>query len=153
MLVLAVIGAGGVFTGSNPSYTAPELVHHIKASDSRFLFAEPEIINTLLRAAGETGIPDQNIWVFDNLGQDIPAGRKSWKELLNHGEGDWIRFDDSKTVTETAAARLFSSGTTGLAKAATTTHSNLIAQHELVLEAFPRPYRVLFPGPLTQPTC
>jgi acyl-CoA synthetase (AMP-forming)/AMP-acid ligase II len=145
MLVLAIIGAGGIFTGSNPSYTPAELTHHIKASQSKFLFTEPEIMGSLLQAAGQAGVPEQNVWVFDNLGQDIPPGRRSWKELLQHGEEDWVRFNDLKTARETTAARLFSSGTTGLAKACTITHYNLIAQHELVFGVNPRPFRVSSP--------
>lgn len=96
----------------------------------------------LLRAAGQSGISEQNVWVFDNAGQDIPPGRCSWKELFNHGEEDWVRFNDLKSASETTAARLFSSGTTGLPKAVTITHYNLIAQHQSVIEAHPRPYRV-----------
>lgn len=140
--MLAIIGAGGIFTGSNPAYTPHELAHHIKASESRFLISEPEILEPLLRAAAETGISDRHVWVFDNLGQPMPPKRQSWKELLSFGEEDWVRFDDLKKAQSTTAARLFSSGTTGLPKAVTITHYNLIAQHELVLGANPRPYSV-----------
>ncbi|KAJ5309366.1 FAD linked oxidase N-terminal [Penicillium atrosanguineum] len=142
ILVLAIIGAGGVFTGSNPAYTPNELAHHIKASESKFLISEPEILKPLLDAAQQTGISKKNVWTFDNLGQEIPNGMKSWKELLKFGEDDWVRFDDLESAQTTTAARLFSSGTTGLPKAVTITHFNLIAQHELVLGANPRPYPI-----------
>lgn len=145
--MLAIIGAGGVFTGSNPAYTPNELAHHIKASESKFIMSEPEILKSLLGAAEQTGIPKQNVWVFDNLKQTIPKGMKSWKELLNFGEDDWVRFDDLNKAQTTTAARLFSSGTTGLPKAVTITHYNLIAQHELVFGAHPRPYPVC-PAPI-----
>lgn len=69
---------------------------------------------------------------------------RSWKELLNNGEEDWVRFDDLNTVRQTTAARLFSSGTTGLPKAVIITHYNLIAQHEIVLSVNSRPYPVSF---------
>ncbi|KAJ5542743.1 hypothetical protein N7535_005167 [Penicillium sp. DV-2018c] len=142
MLVLAIIGAGGIFTGSNPSYTPHELAHHIKASESKFLFSEPEIIDSLLRAAGEVGVPAKNVWIFDNLDQPIPNGMRSWKQLLMVGEEDWVRFNDLKTASTTTAARLFSSGTTGLPKAVIITHYNLAAQHELVIEVNPRPFPI-----------
>ncbi|KAJ5139446.1 hypothetical protein N7448_002854 [Penicillium atrosanguineum] len=135
-------GLGGVFTGSNPAYTPNELAHHIKASESKFLISEPEILKPLLDAAQQTGISKKNVWTFDNLGQEIPNGMKSWKELLKFGEDDWVRFDDLESAQTTTAARLFSSGTTGLPKAVTITHFNLIAQHELVLGANPRPYPI-----------
>lgn len=142
ILVLAIIGAGGVFTGSNPAYTPNELAHHIRASEAKFLISEPEIVKSLLGAAQETGVPVQNVWIFNNLGQAVPTGHKSWKELVKLGEADWVRFNDLETARTTTAARLFSSGTTGLPKAVIITHYNLIAQHELVLGADPRPYPV-----------
>jgi acyl-CoA synthetase (AMP-forming)/AMP-acid ligase II len=139
---LAIIGAGGIFTGSNPSYTSHELAHHIKASQSKFIFSEPEILNSLLHAARQADIPRENIWIFDNLNQPIPNGMLSWKSLFDLGEEDWVRFNNLDTAQQTTAARLFSSGTTGLPKAVTITHYNLIAQHELVYGVNPRPYSV-----------
>ncbi|KAL1848623.1 hypothetical protein Plec18170_007933 [Paecilomyces lecythidis] len=141
MLVLAIIGVGGVYTGTNPAYTAAELGHHIKTSKSKFLISEPEILDPLLAAAKEHKIPRHHIWVFTPLKQQIPGDMQSWKELLKSGEEDWIRFDDLDTARTTTAARLFSSGTTGLPKATTITHYNLVAQHELTSKAHPpRPY-------------
>ncbi|KAH8699235.1 hypothetical protein BGW36DRAFT_293241 [Talaromyces proteolyticus] len=142
MLVLAIIGAGGVFTGTNPSYTAAELAHHIKTSKAKFLISEPEILAPLLVAAKERKISEANIWIFDTQGQTLPPGSRSWKGLLNHGEQDWVRFEDANASRNTAAARLFSSGTTGLPKAVTITHLNLIAQQELTSKAHPRPHSV-----------
>lgn len=117
-------------------------MHHIKASEAKFLFTEPEIMKSPLQAAGMAGVLEQNIWMFNNLGQALPPGQKSWRGLLNHGEKDWVRFNDLKAASETAATRLFSSGTTGLAKAVTTTHYNYIAQHQSTIEVNPKPYRV-----------
>lgn len=142
MLVLAIIGVGGVFTGTNPSYTAAELSHHMKTSQSKFLISEPEIVAPVLIAAKENGIPDSNIWIFDTQGQKLPEGRRSWKDLFNHGEQDWVRFDDQSVSQKVQAARLFSSGTTGLPKAVAITHLNLIAQHEMTELAHSRPYDV-----------
>jgi hypothetical protein len=66
-----------------------------------------------LVAATECGIPESNIWVFDVLHQPLPSGFRSWTELLNHVEKDWVRFDGETTPKETSAGRFFSSGTTG----------------------------------------
>ncbi|CAG8933613.1 unnamed protein product [Penicillium salamii] len=142
MLVLAIIGAGGIFTGSNPSYTSHELAHHINASQTKFLISEPEILGSLHHAAEQMNIPEERIWIFDNLGQSIPTGMRSWKRLLEAGEEDWVRFDHPDIARQTTAARLFSSGTTGLPKAVTITHLNLIAQHELVYGLNARPYPI-----------
>lgn len=114
-MFLGIIAAGGIFAGTNPSYTEFELVHHIKTSKTKFLITEPEILDNALAAAKASGISQSNIWIFDNLGQSIPSGFKSFKSLMNHGEKDWVKFDDERTAKETTAARLFSSGTTGMA--------------------------------------
>jgi acyl-CoA synthetase (AMP-forming)/AMP-acid ligase II len=61
---------------------------------------------------------------------------------MNQGESEWVKWDDEKASKETVAARLFSSGTTGLPKAVEMTHYNFIAQHTMVLEWKPRDYDV-----------
>ncbi|OAX83177.1 hypothetical protein ACJ72_02468 [Emergomyces africanus] len=132
MIFLAAIGAGGVFAGTNPGYTQFELAHHIKTAKVSFLISEPEILDNLVAAAGDNNIPSSNIWIFNTQGRPLPAGHKSWTELLKHGEADWVRFDDPETCKNTTAARLFSSGTTGLPKAAVISHHNLIGQHTMV---------------------
>lgn len=142
MIVLAVIGAGGVFTGSNPSYTHFELSHHIQTARVSFLISEPEILDNLVTAAKQNNIPDSRVWVFNTNGRALPSGHRSWTELMTHGEEDWVRFDDEKTSATTTAARLFSSGTTGLPKAAVISHRNLVAQHEFVYGLDHLPYEV-----------
>jgi acyl-CoA synthetase (AMP-forming)/AMP-acid ligase II len=142
MLVLGIIGAGGVYTGTNPTYTHFELSHHIKTAKAKFLISEPDIIQPLMAAARENGIPAHNIWIFDVLGQKLAPGTRSWKELLTHGEENWDRFDNLETSKETTAARLFSSGTTGLPKATIISHHNLVAQHESLFTHNPKPFQV-----------
>ena len=143
MLVLAIIGSGGIFTGTNPSYTAAELTHHIKTAKCKYVLSEPDILQPVLEAAKNNNIPNEHVWIFDPLSRDSFQGEhRSWRELLDHGEDNWVRFDDLKVAESTCAARLFSSGTTGLPKAVTITHHNLVAQNELVFEEDPRPYPV-----------
>ncbi|KAH6671219.1 4-coumarate-CoA ligase-like protein [Halenospora varia] len=140
---LAIIAAGGVFTGTNPSYTPFELVYHMKTAQSTFLITEPEpeMLNNALSAAKECSIPNSKIWIFNTHEQKVPEGFKSWKSLLQCGEKGWERFDDEKLCKGTTAARLFSSGTTGLPKAAVLSHYNLIAQHTLVWANSRKPWR------------
>ena len=131
MLFLGTIGAGGIFAGTNPSYSSYELVHHIRTAEVKYLITEPEMLQSILAAAKECDIPDANILIFNVNGQSIPRGFQSWEILLERGEEDWVRFDDLQTGKETEAARLFSSGTTGLPKAAMVSHRNLVAEHTL----------------------
>ncbi|OAG34742.1 hypothetical protein AYO21_11090 [Fonsecaea monophora] len=132
ILFLAIVGAGAVFAGSNPGYTPLELRHHVNITQATFLISEPELLEPLMRAAKDTGISQSQVRVFNTQSsQTVPQGFTSWTDLMQHGEEDWVRFDDFDTCANTTAARLTSSGTTGLPKATITTHRNLIAQHEL----------------------
>ncbi len=144
LLVLSIIGAGCIFAGTNPAYTPYELIHHIKTAKVQFVITEPELLPSIASAAKECKIPPKNIFIFHPLRQQkCSEGYQSWKDLMNHGEADWVRFNDLKTAKETTAARFFSSGTTGLPKACCNSHYNLVAQHELVYEGSNRrPYEV-----------
>ena len=140
MLVLGTIGAGGIYTGTNPSYTPHELTHHFRTSGTEFIITEPEMLKTVTIAAEECRIPRKNILILNVLGQPIPQGFSSWETLMNHGEAEWERFDNLETAKTTEAARLFSSGTTGLPKAVMLSHHNLIAQHTLVYDGDKRDF-------------
>ncbi|EXJ73638.1 uncharacterized protein A1O5_03400 [Cladophialophora psammophila CBS 110553] len=133
ILFLAIVGAGAVFAGTNPGYTPHELRHHVDITKASFLISEPELLDSLLQAARDKGIPQANVRIFNTQPhQSVPEGFTSWTDLMQHGEGDWVRFDDLDTCANATAARLTSSGTTGLPKATITSHQNLIAQHELL---------------------
>ncbi|KAI5818393.1 amp dependent CoA ligase [Pyronema omphalodes] len=156
LVALGTIAAGGIWTGSNPAYTASELVHHMRSADVRFIISEPETIATVREAGDQVGIPAENYWIFDNLPsqqeailkEPLAANYRSWRSLLCHGETDWVRFQDEATSASTTAMRLFSSGTTGLPKAANISHQNLIAQHTVFLEYRRIPYVPVFCLPL-----
>jgi len=139
---LGIIAAGGIFAGTNPGYTPYELAHHLRTSETRFIVTEPEMLDSIVKATKECDIPESNILIFNVLGQIIPKGFVSWEILLNQGEEDWVRFDDLETAKTTEAARLFSSGTTGLPKAAMISHYNLVAEHTLLFANNKRDYEV-----------
>ncbi|CAG8212364.1 unnamed protein product [Penicillium salamii] len=142
LFVLAIIGTGGVFTGTNPSYRPWELEHHLKTSKAKFIITESAWSDSVMTSAQHAGIGHDHIWVYNPNGDDIfPTGLQSWTTLLDDVESDWLRPIAPKKTT---AARFFSSGTTGLPKAVEITHHNLLAQHCLVFEAHSRPYRMTF---------
>lgn len=139
---LGLIAAGGVFAGTNPGYTPFELAHTLRVAKVKYVFSQPDLLTGLLKAAEQSNLPKDRIIVFNPNGAKAPSGLKQWSDILSHGEVEWPRFNDLETCRSTAAARLFSSGTTGLPKATELSHYNLIAQHTLVYEANPRPWRV-----------
>lgn len=88
------------------------------------------MLETTKKAADVCNLVSDKIWLLDYHNQEIPTGFKSFRALFTSGEEDWVRFDDRNTSENTTAAYLFSSGTTGLPKAAVLSHYNLVAQHE-----------------------
>ncbi|KAF1997783.1 acetyl-CoA synthetase-like protein [Amniculicola lignicola CBS 123094] len=138
ILALGIIAAGGVFTGANPGYTAFEIGHHVNVVHAKFIICEPECLKSVLDAKHD--VPKERVFVFDTLGQEIPKGLKGWKSLLEYGEADWPRMTSKDESSKTTAMLLMSSGTTGLPKAVRLTHLNLIAQHTLVNEHYPRKF-------------
>lgn len=145
MLVLGIIAAGGVFSATNPAYTAHEISYHIKTSNAVFVITEPELLPAVLEAQSSQKLAIKDIWIFHPLkDQVVPPGQKSWTELLNKGESDWVRFEDEALSRETTAFRLFSSGTTGLPKAVDITHRNLVAQFLAVSQYKPMTREVRF---------
>jgi 4-coumarate--CoA ligase len=142
-VVNGIIAAGAIFSGTNPGYTSYELSHAVKVARVNAFIVEPELVRHVQTAAQENGIPNSKILIFDTglPGQSVPQGLKSWRTLFNYGERDWEHFDDLETAKNTQAARLFSSGTTGLPKAAVLSHYNFIAQETMISVFFPRPYK------------
>ena len=87
VIVLGIIAAGGIYSGTNPSYTSHELTHHVNTLHAKYIITEPEILKPMLEAKHD--VPRENIFIFDSIGQAIPNGFKGWKTLLEHGEVDW----------------------------------------------------------------
>ncbi|GAB7348711.1 hypothetical protein MBLNU459_g7450t1 [Dothideomycetes sp. NU459] len=150
MVFHGVLAAGGVFAATNTAYKSFELAHHFKTAKVKFVLAAPEYVDHVLQAADKCGMPKSRVIMFDTFNQAVPDGYIKWSDLFTHGEEDWVRFDDQKTCEETTAARLFSSGTTGLPKAVMLSHKNFIAQHTLVFEYRANPWVAnrLLPLPL-----
>jgi len=143
LLFLAVVAAGGVWAGTNPAYTAHELTHALKVAKVKFVIAASDVLASMENAMTAAGLAKDRLVIFNPSGEPAPAGSRQWADLLTYGEQDWVRFDDLQTSKSTESARLFSSGTTGLFKAASYSHYNFVAQHTLFYEAQDRPWRAV----------
>lgn len=150
MLFLGLVGAGGIFSGTNPAYRPYEVQHHIRTAQVKFFVVEPELLPNILDTALAEGIPQDRIFIFNTRpDQMIPPGFQSWEWLLTHGEEDWIRITDHETLKSTEVARLTTSGTTGLPKTAMQSHYNATSWHTMMSETRPVPWepRNLYPLP------
>ncbi|KAI5292341.1 hypothetical protein KEM52_006427 [Ascosphaera acerosa] len=138
IIVLATIGAGGVVSCSNPAGTEQELEHHLKTARCSWLVAQAEALDNAVRAATTVGIAPGRIFVLDSVVTTSTqhTGLKSWRDLLACGEAEWVRFNDRQRAASTTAARLFTSGTTGLPKAISLSHRNFLAQHVCAMDEF-----------------
>lgn len=129
--MLGIIGAGGIYSGANPSYTAPELLHHFQITKTKYVLTSLKALDAVLVAAKSYGLSSSHIYILNWHNKFVPHGHESWTRLLEYGESDWvIPADADKTV----AAYLSTSGTSGLPKIALIPHSYLIIQGETVLK-------------------
>ena len=146
---LGIIAAGGVFAGTNPAYTPYELAHTLKTAKAKYVLVQPDLLDPVLAGIKDTAITEDKVIIFNPNQEATPSGFLQWSDLLKHGEQDWVTLS-GQASKDTTAALLFSSGTTGLPKAAMLSHYNFIAQHTLVFEATTRPWRArrLLPLPM-----
>ncbi|KAF2107656.1 hypothetical protein BDV96DRAFT_616692 [Lophiotrema nucula] len=133
IVFLGGVGAGGVFSGTNPAYRVHEIRHHIRTAHVKFFIVEPELLDVVVEGAIAEGISKEKIFIFNVRGQAVPEGFRSWEWLLEQGEEDWIRITDLETLKNTDCARLSTSGTTGLPKTACQSHYNATSFHTMTV--------------------
>ena len=102
------------------------------------------MLPTVLTTATECGIPKSKIFVFDAYDRGSYDGQRSWEELLRHGQMDWIVFDNPKDARTKVATLSFTSGTTGLPKAAMISHHFSVSQIHGIQSPPNKPYHVSY---------
>lgn len=137
---LAVIGAGGCISGSNPAYNNVELKHHIQTTNSKFIISQNECLSAIAQAARDCGIPTSRVFVLAPSDAQLSDGYLSYEVLLDHGESDWESFDSDNgtTAASTVAVLGSTSGTTGLPKSAALSHRYVVAQSAMIQEKMGR---------------
>jgi 4-coumarate--CoA ligase len=142
ILYFGIIGAGGVFVGSNPAYKALELSHLFSITEPRFFIIEEGLLSDVLPAI-EGLIPRTRTFILTTKSDELnPNGCMCWSHLLQHGEHDWTRTNDCETAKSTIAVLQSTSGTTGLPKVAATSHYALVAAGVAMRESGQRQYEV-----------
>ncbi|KAK9420106.1 hypothetical protein SUNI508_06634 [Seiridium unicorne] len=155
-LILGIVGAGGVFCGTNPAYHVDELVHMANIASPRLIIASKDVVPTVAQMCNIKGISNERIFVLDDISmqpratglstkaknttspvEDTPTGTKLVSDLLDHGESPWHTMPDEETARNTPAIYFPTSGTTGLPKLATLSHYSLITQHQSLYERVP----------------
>lgn len=131
---MGIVMAGGIFTGTNPSYLSTELAHQLRDSGATFMLCHPNGLETGLEAAEKAGMPHSNIYIFsdelsDEKNSKEPRRHQSWTKLLapemlafNFRWEDFDSFEDNRTVCLN-----YSSGTTGVPKGVEITHYNYVS--------------------------
>lgn len=127
ILYFSVIGAGGVFVGSNPAYKNLELSHLLSITDSKFVVVEAGLLSDALSTI-RAWVPLNRTSVLRSDKEELDLDCCScWSDLLQRGERDWVRINDMDKAKSTIAVLQSTSGTTGLPKVAATSHYALVA--------------------------
>lgn len=102
----AIIGAGGVFVGTNPAYTPTELRHALETSLAKFIITEPELLQNIKQPAVALGISGERIFLTNHGDTNVQSTMRPWRTLLEHGQEDWSQFDDEDKSKTTNAMLL-----------------------------------------------
>ncbi|KAK5683266.1 hypothetical protein LTS10_004797 [Elasticomyces elasticus] len=155
VLVLAILASHCRWTGSNPAYTAAELEHHFRTSETDYVVTMPESLATVRSAVQASGNRAEII-LFSDLLEEEQTGAVSRNPLPSNGHAlktlrDLLQSPSdvdlptmlSKILPNDIAALQQTSGTTGLPKMAMRSHLSMISELEAIAEdpAY-KPYEV-----------
>jgi fatty-acyl-CoA synthase len=119
---LGLIQVGAIVALIGPELPAPALAHALKVAGARCLIASAECAGVCREAAAERLEPTE-VWIHGRGRPDISsidlAVRGQSGDSLDRGELRRVTLDDR-------ALRIFTSGTTGLPKAAEVSHRKLV---------------------------
>ncbi|KAL4920443.1 hypothetical protein BDW62DRAFT_5954 [Aspergillus aurantiobrunneus] len=144
-LFFSVIGAGGVFMGSNPRSQPQELELILALAEPKLIITNHEALSTVLDVSTNKGMLSSQVCLVDKSATEnitqlvnpgpvpyLDSGDESYLNfvhLLGYGENDWITFNDETIAKSTPAAMFSTSGTGGLPKAAVLSHHTIVSQH------------------------
>ncbi|PLN75743.1 acetyl-CoA synthetase-like protein [Aspergillus taichungensis] len=156
-LFFSIIGAGGVFMGSNARSQPQELDHILTLAEPKLIITSPDALPTVLDVSADRGMLPSQVCLLDDaatdhiahlvLGGSLPSYgpvngpympdsgvgcHLNLAHLLGYGENDWVAFDDEAIATSTPAALFSTSGTGGLPKAAILSHHAIVSHNRSI---------------------
>ncbi|CAI7584730.1 unnamed protein product [Penicillium glandicola] len=171
-LFFGIIGAGGVYMGSNPRSHPQELDHILSLAEPKLILTTRDALPSLLDVSATRGIHPAQVCLVDERAIDHCAQLFLWHELgysaagqfcamngsdarhnnfanlLCYGESDWLKFADPVVAQATPAAMYPTSGTGGLPKAAILSHYAIVSQHRSIYYDVPHPVSRLISLPM-----
>ncbi|KAJ0306357.1 hypothetical protein COL516b_004816 [Colletotrichum fioriniae] len=130
---LGIVSVGCVFSGANPAYTVPELVHQMTNTAAKVVLVHPNHLEQVLEAADKSKIPRSRIFQFSEVENPAKHGVPDWRQMIGTpAQADSYQWPElsAEESTSTVATINYSSGTTGLPKGVCVSHHNLIANVE-----------------------
>ncbi|CAD0092106.1 unnamed protein product [Aureobasidium vineae] len=146
VVFLAIIMAGGVFSGANPMYKAGELRHHFEVSETKFVFSDPASLAAISEAS--EGLFDAGniiVWGDEEAGASVGARYSLAGFLAGLADApalDPVSFDDETRARDTVAVLMSTSGTTGLPKMAARSHLSLVTENLAIQDGLAKNYEV-----------
>ncbi|KAJ5546369.1 hypothetical protein N7494_003954 [Penicillium frequentans] len=170
-LFFGIIGAGGVYMGSNPRSQTSEFEHIISLAEPKFIFTTSDALPMVLEVGATRGIRPEQVCVVDERAVDHcaqlflsyemgypakdalamrtqDAAYLNFPRLLCYGESHWMTFTDPREAQSTPAAMFSTSGTGGLPKAAILSHHAIVSHHRSIQYDVPFPVSRLMSLPM-----
>ena len=126
ILALNKIGAIGVLI--NTSLTGNPLIHCINSSDSKKCIVGAELASSLEEVLGEINVKNKSdiYWVKDGSNYECPEWASDLDKLIDTSRSNNLSITNKVTAKDTAFY-IFTSGTTGVPKAALFPNAKIIA--------------------------
>lgn len=130
-----VVAAGGVFCPFAPGQLVEQLSRGLQTAKARWVFASRKFFPVTTKAAELAGIDVSNVILFDPPGFEIDGASEVCKPqysfawmLGNFDASSWPNPNSGHDPSKLTAFRFFTSGTTGLPKAANLSHATSLAR-------------------------
>ncbi|XP_015177887.1 PREDICTED: 4-coumarate--CoA ligase 1-like [Polistes dominula] len=127
---LGILEAGLIVTTINPQYTIEEIKRQLESSNAKGIITVREICPIVQKATTKIQLGSSIIVIDDQTGP-MMEGVIPFQDLINRGKNLPPLKPLSRSINDLAVLP-FSSGTTGLPKGVMLTHTNLIANMEMV---------------------